>query len=78
MLSYLIRLDKAGSPVDFINVMDKIPGNVTIIDGQRQTNAKSLLGVMNTRRNVPVNLTFECAEEELQEAMPLIEKCKIV
>ena len=78
MLTYLIRLDKAGSPIDFVNTMTTVPCAVTLEDGKRFADAKSLYGVMNTRRNIPVNLNFDCEESEIEGIKQFIEKCKVV
>lgn len=59
MIENVVQLDKIVDIQDFVNLMGKIQGDVTVYSGKYIIDGKSIMGLMSLDLSTPVRVKFE-------------------
>lgn len=59
MIETIIKLDKIGMPASFVNLTNKIEGDVTLYSGKYIVDGKSIMGIYSLDLSKPIKMEIE-------------------
>lgn len=59
MIETVIKLDKIGMPSSFVNLTNKIDGDVTLYSGKYIVDGKSIMGIYSLDLSTPIKMEIE-------------------